>query len=446
MFRDAELNRFYWFPSTRLMQALLNGASANKESNQLYVSGSANVKILNGEKIHEILLDDTMHLRDHPQIARLAFDKEALSSANRIYQSVLNSKLFTSNNSMLHLSGSFPFLDETSLQVKAFVVKITNYNILIVTEILQCHGPWPFERLRYDRKTPMGLLDDKLNPDGTKNNPIDKPEYSQIHEIDNEDEYELKFTYNRSPFLPYHGNFDNTKSNNPNLKNFQVVDKGSKFPTLTKDRERMNRTRFVPPRNTKDLPLIPTSNVSSNEKTQSGSNSTKLDVTSYEVSTELPLDSLDFLKKLCELFERENCNVDYILDHDENYFYEKIESQPIQINNTIIFAYFIRVKHPNKEFVICELDAKYGSSLKIITKVKESSNSKIETITSIDEKKLDEKLYFNNEDIKAIFEAYASNVKTLSGLPDNLKLTLLYHIKGCDVKQYKERIFKKVDL
>ncbi len=430
--RALEIDRFYWFPSTRLMIALMKGES-NSYEDSLYIKNSALQKNIDGVIHHEIILNDKMHLRDHPYIARLAFDKNALFSANLIYKSILNAKNGFEQKSDIHLDGTFPFKNETTLNVKAFTINIPTCKILVVTEILTCYGPWPFENLEYDRATANGISDPELEPNGIGDTPNDDSKNDgQNKENDDEQEEEDKLEnqfYNpRNPFLPNKPSFNPRITNNKNILNFEIEDKAIRFPNLTENRKRMERTRPVAPKKYPTSNPTPVDNISTDEKKGNEGSSTNLDVVSKENGIKIRrerIETQEFITTLCNLYLKDGAQIDFVVNGNEK-FHKEFSTTSIR-DGIEILIYMVRIRMPNFDFILIELDPIYGSSLKLITK------------TDGFEKTIDDK------DVEIIFLALHENCKTLATLNSKkYKVSLVYHVEKCTTLMYKNRIDQKV--
>jgi len=445
LFAKTELARFYWFPSNRLFKALMSGKSASRNlKNDLYVPESACVKLFEGKEYHYIILRDSMHLHDVDFIARLAFSSEALSSANRIYQSVINTNLEVGNKGALQLDCSFPFLADTSLTVYGYTVKLSGCDVLIVTEIKQCYGPWPFGPLKYDRETPRNQTDPSLDKEGNKRIYNDNYKGESEDEDDDEDEDKIEATVLRNlPDTKSEPDFDHNRKNNNLLRNMRLTLRGSRFPTMPKDKERLERFKVVPPRNDKIVDRTVIDNISTNENTMCGGSSTNVDVVSKEESVQVrPVDMNEYLNKVCEYLKSKGADSHYVrvIDDDDYsstdwYQSEQISLQIRLTEETIISYYLIYVIIQGIEFVLCEMEKGLGTSIKIITKHRLNSDGSTRFIGS---------------DIALIVEAIKTNFATLGPLKGTAEVNTgfdvirLYHVKDATHIQLAERILGRI--
>lgn len=430
LFQGIELARFYWFPSTKLFHAFMDGAAASNLQSELYVSEDTFVKTVDGKDYHQVIISDSMYLRDAPFIARIAFDTEALSSANTIYQSVVR------NRSMffkvpLHLDCTFPFIDKTTLKVNGYTIQVDSVTILIVTEINQCYGPWPFKSLKFDRETPRAVVDPNLEKMGTEKRPIESPDVSAEDEYDVEDELaEIVFHYN--PRLKNGFGFDSSKKNNNRVGNAEYSESIDRFPTLTKDRERLDRIRLVNPKNLRDTPTIPIDNISMNENKQSGGRSTNLDIVTSELVKEVEIDTEQFIIKLCKEFRDVGAVVQCVTLTGDSIYSDEIV--PIEIplpDGKHLYAYFLRVQFATKDFFICEFENRVGTSLKIIIRTE---------MIQMDEAS-------ERNEVEELVKAIGKNHTLLGGVPkDKYTVSRINHIEETEPKGYRDRILVKVGL
>lgn len=426
--RTLEISRFYWFPSTRVTKLMLEGAGNGIKDEKFFIKDSAKQVNVDGQIHHEILLNDNMHLRDHPYIARLAFDKDALLSANIIYQSAFNSKNTFNSFSSIHLDGTFPFNSETTLTVKAFIVSCPSCKVLLVTELLSCCGPWPFEILHYDRNTEQGVVDNELKPEETNNVPNETPKIpnSDPDDIDIEDVFENTYYNPKNPLLPKKPKFDSDLKNNSNIKNLELTLTESKFPSLTKERKRMYRTRPVNPKIEKGFDGLPIDNVSTNEDIQKGGSSTNIDIVSKEKDIKPDkIKTEEFIMTLVWYYRKEKAIVEYVVNGSEK-FHKDFTITSIYEKEKLKL-YILRIRMKSYDFILIELDRLYGSSLKLITK----KEGHIKT--------------FDETDIDDIFLSLNENYKTLSTLDKKkYRVQFIYHVEKCTPKMYKDRINQKV--
>ncbi len=437
-----ELSRFYWFPSTRLFHELMDGNASSQLNNRLYVPESAIKKTDKNGEYHEILVRDRMHLRDVNFIARLAFSYEALLSANTIYQSVINSKLEHGNIGFLHLDCEFPFKDHTSLKVKGYTIRLASVTLLIVTELMQCYGPWPFNRLAYDRETPRAEIDDSLEMVGTKPVPSDKTEEKEGGDNDNdeedvEDDFE-DFILKRFPIVRPDRTFDNNQKNNNRTVDIEHIDKGFRFPTMPTNKWRLDRKRAAPPKNKREGDPTIIDNISTNKNTKSGGESTNIEVIQEEVPIrrkEVPLPT--FIKKLTEEFKKRDAEVDFIVNVDgdtsESKWYQpELTSIIIPISDRVdVLVYLIYIRLAEKQYILCEMDR--DTSTKIVLKKKLDNEKGI--------------IAFRAEDVALIITAIKDNYRTLDQLNNTksgLTVSRLYHV-GDTTKDLCSRIISKME-
>lgn len=442
VFPKTELGRFYWFPSTRLFHALMDGKASNELNNTLYVPGSSVKKCDENGEYHEILIRDRMHLSDVKFIARLAFSSEALSSANTIYQSVINSKLENGNKGALHLDSDFPFKDHTSLKVKGYTVKLDFVKVLIVTELMLCYGPWPFNRLGYDRETPRGVVDETLEKVGTKPVPSDKTEEKDVggdDKEDAEDDFE-DFILKRYPLVRPDRTFDSDQKNNNRTINIEVSVKGSHFPTMPKEKWRLDRTRIVPPKNKREGKPILIGNISTNENTKSGGDSTNIEIVNDEDTVKRPEVPLPrFIEKLAKQFIAKGAHVDFVAKVDEKFSEDSKWYQPeaipmiIPLSDRIdVLVYLIYIRLSEKQYILCEMDR--DTSTKILLK------RTLDNETGI--------VAFKAEDVAIIVTAIKDNYRTMGKLNETksgFKVIRLYHM-GDTSKDLCNRIISKIEL
>lgn len=442
VFPTTELARFYWFSSTRLFRALMDGKASSDLKNELYVPESAVKKSQDGKEFHEILVRDTMHLRDVEFIARLAFSPDALRSANTIYKSVINAKLESGNKGSAHLDCIFPFNSDTTLKVKGYTIKIDSITVLMVTELRQCHGPWPFERLAYDRETPQSVVDESLEKKGTKAVASEGTEEPTNDEDDDPEDNFEGFILNKDPYLKGNPGFDHFRKNNNQTNSVEYTDKGSRFPTMPRDKKRLDRKRIVPPKNFRPRNSIQIDNISVNENTQSGGNSTNVDLVSKEKGLKIKKINLsEYVVKLCEYFRVIGGQADFVCLIDEEdpeskrWYQRERTSMTIPITDESIFLYMIYVRLKGHEFIVCWMDPELGTSLKIVTKYKLND---------------DESISFLGPDIGIIVEAIRDNYKVMGQLSENEKsgfeVSRLYNTEDTKVEEYCERILAKVKI
>lgn len=450
VFPATEVARFYWFSSTRLFRALMDGKASSRDiKNALYVPESAVVKTEDGEQYHEIIVRDTMHLRDTEFIARLAFSAHALHSANTIYQSVINADLQFGNVGTLHLDCEFPFRTDTSLSVHGYTVQLDNVDVLIVTELKQCYGPWPFHKLKYDRETPRGEVDPTLPKKGTKNVPKIDPEMPQENEDDEEDpddpedQIEGFILDTQQPWMKEDPKYDHNRKNNNRTKNVEYTDKGNRFPTIPKDKERLQRFRTVAPKKEREVKTPPIDNVSTNEKTTGGGTSTNVDIVTEEEKRKLRIaDAEKYIDKVCKFLERKGAIVRYVrfLDSEDERSTDWHQQDQLSLaipitEDSNIFFYLIYARIDDKEFILCEMDRELKSSIKIITKHKLNS---------------DGTKSFVGPDMGIILQAIKHNYGTLEQLRDDtvedtgFEVVRLYHMEGATEIQLGERILARV--
>ncbi len=442
IFPKTELGRFYWFPSTRLFRALMDGKTSSELNNTLYVPQSAVKKSDEKGEYHEILIGDRMHLTDVKFIARLAFSSDALRSANTIYQSVINAKLENGNKGILHLDSAFPFKDHTSLKVKGYTIKLDSVTVLIVTELMECYGPWPFSRLAYDRETPRGVVDETLEKKGTKPVPSDKTDDSDDDddkdENDEEDNFE-EFILKRYPIVKPGRTFDHNQKNNNRTINIEIAVKGSQFPNIPKEKWRLNRTRIVPPKDKREGKPIPIENISTNENTKSGGDSTNLEIVNEEDKVkrkEVPLPI--FIKKLAKEFKDKSAQVNFVVKVDDNLSEDSKWYQPeatpmiIPLSEKIdVLVYLIYIRLAEKQYILCEMDR--DTSTKIVLK------KALDNETGI--------VSFRADDVAFIVTAIKDNYRTMGKLDEKsgFKVMRLYHM-GDTTKNLCNRIVSKIEL
>lgn len=447
VFPAAELARFYWFPSSRFFRALVEGEAAGGLKNKLYVPEITMAITGEEEVYHQIIVRDSMHLRDAEFIARLAFSPEAYYSANTIYQSVLHARLEPGNRGALHLDCVFPFRTDTTVKVHGYVIRTGEADVLIVTELLQCCGPWPFDSLKYDRETPRPETDDSLKCKGKKHVSDENQEKDQPDDEDNwndqgeDDEDIINGFVLRNPKLPSDPRFDHIQRNNSRVKHAELDLKSQRFPTLTAKKERLKRYRKVPPKNTLKVPAVPIDNISVNDNKQTGGGSTNIDLVSTE--GEMNLVAVDwgaYVEKLCEFFRENGCDASYIANldnggHDLPHQVDQVRLL-LELGRSFRVSFFvIHVCMPKINFIVCEMDRRLRTSLKIIIKSRKPGQAKAE---------------FTPDDLAGIYSAIKTNYQTLDQLHDpkiksNLKVIRLYHLPDASVGDLGERILVKVN-
>lgn len=450
VFPAVELARFYWFPSSRLFRAFVEGKASGSLKNELYVPEMTMAKVEDGEEYHQVILRDNMHLRDAEFIARLAFSAEAYYSVNAIYQSVLNAKLESGNRGALHLDCVFPFRTDTTLKVHGYILHAAGADVLMVTELLQCYGPWPFESLKYDRETPRPEIDLSLKKKGKKHGADGNPEEDSTDQDDDSDGDEDQDDEDRidgfllsNPKLSKDPNFDHTKRNNSRVKNAELHLKSQRFPTLTLKKERLKRYRKAPPKNNIKVPSLLVDNISVNDATQKGGTSTNIDLVGTEDAKRLAtVDWSVYIEKLCEYFKANGAVVNYITSFDAGEGYDlpcqdELVSLVVQIGRSQVSMFVIYVRMPEIDFILCEMDRGLRTSLKIITK----ANVTVEQ----------QKAEFTPGDLVKIHSAIVSNYQTLDELnslekKSNLKVTRLYHLHGVIEAALGERILARLDV
>ncbi|MBI3218520.1 MAG: hypothetical protein HYZ44_03335 [Bacteroidetes bacterium] len=442
IFPKTELGRFYWFPSTRLFRALMDGKTSSELNNTLYVPQSAVKKSDEDGEYHEILIHDSMHLTDVKFIARLAFSSDALRSANTIYQSVINAKLENGNKGILHLDSDFPFKDDTSLKVKGYTIKLDSVTVLIVTELMECYGPWPFRRLAYDRETPRAIVDETLEKKGTKPVPSEKKDDTDGSDDDDdndeEDDFE-EFILKRYPIVKPGRTFDHNQKNNNRTINIEIAVKGSQFPNIPKEKWRLNRTTIVPPKEKREGKPITIDNISTNENTKSVGDSTNLEIVNKEDEVkrkEVPLPT--FIEKLAKQFKDKGAQADFVVTLDEKpedskwYQAEEIP-MIIPLSDRIdVLVYLIYIRLAEKQYILCEMER--DTSTKIVLK------KTLDNETGI--------VSFKADDVAFIVTAIKDNYRTMGKLNEKksgFKVIRLYHM-GDTTKELCNRIVSKIAL
>lgn len=456
IFPSVELARFYWFPSTRLAHALLNGKAASRDlHNELYVPELTFRKSEDGVEFHQVIIRDKMHIRDRRFIARLAFDSDALYSANTIYQCVINTKLEAGNIGALYLDCEFPFKDDTTLQARGYIISLDTVNVLMITEIVKCWGPWPFDRLDYDRETERPQTDETKDKDGERRVPFPpepaKPPESpkDENEEDTEDEFE-RIMLDRNPFIKDKPGFDHSKRNNSTVRNVQYSDVGSRFPTMPKEGNRLDRFRKIPPKHEKPTKSKLIDNISTSENTQSGGTSTGLDIVSDEKDgKEKFVDFPAYVSSLVKYFVKKGAKADFIntlegVESDTTPWYqpERILLS-IQITDLLIIdLYMIYIRLKGAEFILCWMDKDLKTSMKIVTKYRIDNKE-------ISEDQDEDIIRFYPEDIEDLVVAMQDNYKTMGKLNADknggFRVKRLYNTGDKGLKSYYDRMLDCIE-
>ncbi|MBI3218560.1 MAG: hypothetical protein HYZ44_03540 [Bacteroidetes bacterium] len=189
VFQDADLARFYWFTSTRMMQVLLTPGTVCKHQNRLWVPSSVVTPTI-ADRHHYLHIRDQMYLRDAHVISRIAFDDTASQSAKLISTSVLNREMEGGNNSSFYPKTAFPFKGSSKISFYLIDLRIEKTKITLVLEMSSCSVELPFKSLRYDRETEEVVEDLTKKTSGEKRTFINKPkETKNTNDNDPEDDF-----------------------------------------------------------------------------------------------------------------------------------------------------------------------------------------------------------------------------------------------------------------
>lgn len=454
----AEMCRFYWFTSTKLFRALMNGKAASRDmKNELYVPDETGLRSKDGLEYHQIILRDEMHLLDAHVIARLAFDSDALYSANTLYKSVIDTKIEAGNNGALYIECVFPFKDVTKLKVMGFVAEVDQTSVLIVSEITKCSGPFPFDQLGYDHETKRKKIDDSLEKKGFKTVPNDgkqpppKDNGSDDDQEDPDEEDELEdYFLKRFGFLTPNPSQDNTKKNDSAGRPALYNDKGSRFTSLPKNKFRLPRYDIIPPKNERKGKFRPYDNLSTNDNIQSGGNSLPPEVTSEEDEPEEKIRDLpEYITKLGRRFILKGGSADFVrfLDGSPDWLQKDriVLTIPISQRKAVsLFMLYVRIL--KTEFIICWMDMSLGTSIKLITKNK--LKSKEGNTTEVDQTTQDSEgseINFEPSDAVLIARAIKESYTTMKGLDSSLKVDRIYNLHITSVKKDYRRIMEVIE-
>lgn len=455
----AELARFYWFPSTKLFRALMNGKAASRDmKNELYVPEETGLRSKDGIEFHQIILRDEMHLLDARPIARLAFDSNALYSANMLYKSVIDTKLEAGNNGALYIDCVFPFKEFTRLKVMGFIAEIDQTSVLIVSEIMKSDPHFPFDVLGYDHETKRKKIDESLEKEGWKTVPKDegkpKPKHDEPDEEEEEEDELENYYLSRFGFLTPNPSQDNTQKNDSSARPALYNDKGSRYTSVPKA-FRLERYDVVGPKNEREGKWNPYPNLSTNDNTKSGENSLPPDITSEEEEKEEKEDKIrnlpEHISKVAKRFTTQGGSVDFVrlVDGSKDW----LQKHPIVLTIPItskkaVSLYMMYVRIMKTEFMLCWMDLSLRTAVKIITKNILTAKGKAENPSDqADQRDSDNEkaeINFEPSDASLIAAAIKSGYTNFNDLNSSLKADRIYNLKKTTSKNDYRRIMELV--
>ncbi|MBS1682170.1 MAG: hypothetical protein JST48_10685 [Bacteroidetes bacterium] len=172
-----EIIRFYYGFTSNLVSALFNGGLSTKEI--FYPEYSAFVK-RDDKEVPFVMLSKKIEDKCAKTVGRMVFDDVAFKNAEKIYDSLLESKKYS-----IYPSSGFPFNDQTNLLVNYESITVKEKSkflerfphlkdaprIALVTEIHSCSHPFPFDDLDFLRINDGRSIADKVDHELEKRKP-----------------------------------------------------------------------------------------------------------------------------------------------------------------------------------------------------------------------------------------------------------------------------------
>jgi hypothetical protein len=449
VFQTAELARYYWFRSTRLTQCFVEPSSISKHRNKLFVPDSLRYPTT-AEPYHQLLVRDEMYLRDSPTIARLAFDETAARSALLISKSIINRNVERGTNSSFYLESTFPFTQPAELKVFGIEINHGEKRTLLVLEIHDCGGKYPYEGLRYHRESLDRKVNKGLDPKGFKKGYEDD-------DIDPEDELQKGYTSKYAPYFDEEPTKDSKQKNDNRVKNLEMVDRSTRNSGMPKDIAKMDRIKDAPPKHNKKEQSRNIKNISTSDNKTGTSQSTGVDVTSETNDQEKrhPEQSENInilIKQIGSEFEKLEAEVRYFdgsktfggadfvyltISEDardsileENYCSIFRNGQKRRRRMIMMGLHYVDIDSGvNLNFMLCEIEPKSNSSMKVFVKNKKH--------TKFDGSPM------NLNDVDSILKALIEDNGGLEMLPDIYQSFRFYH-NSENAGHYVKRILDKL--
>lgn len=449
IFPCTEMARFYWFPSTRMVEALILPGSISKQKNKLWVPESIMLPTASSP-FHYIQVRDEMYLRDTHIISRIAFDLAAKRSALKISLSVKNRELEGGSSSSFYINTDFPFDGTSEVSYFGMEFKVNNIRFCLVLELRECSGKWPFESLRYDRESETPVEDPFQKPKGKKTTYFSKPKRKEKIEIEPEDLAQNNFDPSK-----YHPSFDKDNlTTDQNLLNDRmlrkaiIIDTGKRFSTLPKDRKRVKREKIIPPKELQPPKPRRVTNLSTNDNETNKPGSLGMEVGSDEkgnpeAKTRANLSR--FMNEMAKEFSDRGAEVRFHnLIHEygqESIFHIRLIPSGISNSTSHSFCHvkgksrmiiIMYVEYNGQCFIVVELQPKSDNeklSLKVLKKIVKHEESLDQRISKVDVEGVIDNLIKSNG-------KYSMN---------SYSIFRLYHLGGSG-DQYVDKIIGKVNI